>query len=198
MPSRSSSDSRLSTSNRSRTPWDAGGYSLPLTLNVKNNVPQQQAPSAFMETDNHNNNNTSPNSPKHRFSDSRSSLSSAYTTNSSSHSRISSLSTVSEYQPLGSVSAGDQHSSSACPTVVEMQQHASPFRRASGGGYEDMGSSQEDNESSMSVDRARSPSDAMLMRNRVLGGGSVRYVFLLPCVCLFVCESPLLFFCWSW
>lgn len=182
---RTNSDSRLSSRN-SRTPWDAGGYSLPLTLNVKNgqmspaSKPGYANEGAPME----NLGSTSPKSPKHKFSDSRSSLSS-YTTMSSSnschsrsHSRISSLSTVSEYQPLstyGSESTPTDRRTSmidngmSCPTVVEIPP-TSPRRL----GLDDV-SDASDNDSAMVSDRARSPSDAVLLRNRGLAG-SARYV----------------------
>lgn len=185
IPMRTASDSRL-VSRNSRTPWDAGGYSLPLTLNVKNGqVSPASNPAYHSErTQLDNPGSTSPNSPKHKSSDSRSSLSS-YTTMSSSnschsrsHSRISSLSTVSEYQPLssfGSESTPTERQTSvsenamSCPTVVEIQL-PSPRRM----GLDDI-SDASDNDSVMISDRARSPSDAVLLRNRGLTG-SVRYV----------------------
>lgn len=185
IPMRTASDSRLV--NRSRTPWDAGGYSLPLTLNVQSTQMSMTAKSGYhpdgmpMESAG----STSPKSPKHKFSDSRSSLSS-YTTMSStnschsrSHSRISSLSTVSEYQPLSSFGAeatptdrriSVPESSMSCPTVVEIHP-PSPSRRL---GMDDI-SDASDNDSVMNSDRARSPSDAVLLRNRGLTG-SIRYV----------------------
>lgn len=182
---RTNSDSRLGNRN-SRTPWDAGGYSLPLTLNVKNGQMSPASKSVYQNevAPMENLGSTSPNSPKHKFSDSRSSLSS-YTTMSSSnschsrsHSRISSLSTVSEYQPLssyGSESTPTERRTSmpengmSCPTVVEVQP-PSPRRL----GLEDV-SDASDNDSVMVSDRARSPSDAVLLRNRGLTG-SARYV----------------------
>lgn len=185
MPVRTSSESRLP--GRSRTPWDAGGYSLPLTLNVKNvqNSPAAK-PSFYTEaTPVDSVGSTSPKSPKHKFSDSRSSLSS-YTTMSSntsshsrSHSRISSLSTVSEYQPMNSFMSdstpterrmSDPDSGMTCPTVVEIQP-PSPSRRA----FDDVSPDASDNDSPMHSDRPRSPSDAILVRNRALAG-SARYV----------------------
>lgn len=106
-PSRSNSESR--TPNRSRTPWDAGGYSLPLALDAKMmRTPLTAKPVLYGESPPGENQAeaNSPSSPKHKFSDSRSSLSSYTTTssnNSGSHSRISSLSTVSEFQPMTSL-----------------------------------------------------------------------------------------------
>ncbi|KAL8376441.1 hypothetical protein RB595_007503 [Gaeumannomyces hyphopodioides] len=106
-PSRSNSESR--TPNRSRTPWDAGGYSLPLTLDAKMiRTPLTAKPVLYSDSPpgEHHPDGNSPSSPKHKFSDSRSSLSSYTTTssnNSGSHSRISSLSTVSEFQPMTSL-----------------------------------------------------------------------------------------------
>lgn len=189
VPTRTSSESRLS--GRNRTPWDAGGYSLPLTLNVKNSQMAQGSRSGFnpeaMSAESAG--STSPKSPKHKFSDSRSSLSS-YTTMSSnqschsrSHSRISSLSTVSEYQPLSSYGSEptptDRRTSApdgmSCPTVVEIQP-PSPSQRD----MDDISPGTCENDNSMSLDRARSPSDAILMRNRGLSG-SERYVQTASC-----------------
>lgn len=205
VPVRTSSESRLP--GRSRTPWDAGGYSLPLTLNVKNvqNSPAAK-PSFYTEaTPVDSIGSTSPKSPKHKFSDSRSSLSS-YTTMSSntsshsrSHSRISSLSTVSEYQPMNSFMSdstpterrmSDPDSGMTCPTVVEIQP-PSPSRR----GFEDVSPDASDNDSPMHSDRPRSPSDAILVRNRGLAG-SARYVGVhLPFLSSsFVPCAPLLLF----
>lgn len=188
VPVRISSDSRLH--GRNRTPWDAGGYSLPLTLNVKNaQMPQTSKPGYNLDAaPAESAGSSSPKSPKHKFSDSRSSLSS-YTTMSSSnschsrsHSRISSLSTVSEYQPLssfGSDSTPTERRTSvpdgmSCPTVVEIQPPSPTSRR----GMEDISPDASDHDSPMNSDRARSPSDAILMRNRGLTG-SARYV---PCL----------------
>lgn len=163
---------------RSRTPWTGDGYSL--GLNMKN----QQAPrpfnSEFTPVDS-SAGSTSPKSPKHKSSDSRSSMSSYTTmasTNSShsrSHSRISSLSTVSEYQPLSSYGSestpterrlSGHDTGMSCPTVVEIQP---PSPRREEGSFDIS-----DNDDAMNSDRARSPSDAILMRNRL--GGSARYV----------------------
>ncbi|KAK3327399.1 hypothetical protein B0T19DRAFT_161957 [Cercophora scortea] len=103
-PFRRTSGSR--SPNRNRTPWDAGGYSLPLTIDTKSiQTPSTARPAFYSESPTDGQASASPRSPKHKFSDSRSSLSS-YTSssnNSVSHSRISSLSTVSEFQPLASL-----------------------------------------------------------------------------------------------
>ncbi|KAK3377885.1 hypothetical protein B0H63DRAFT_228974 [Podospora didyma] len=100
-PSRRTSGSRSPIKNR--TPWDAGGYCLPLTLDTKSIQSAAIARPAFYgESPTDGPTSASPKSPKHKFSDSHSSLSS-YTSssnNSISHSRISSLSTVSEFQPI--------------------------------------------------------------------------------------------------
>lgn len=165
---------------RSRTPWTGGGYSLGLGMDVNN--PQTSRPfnPESIPADN-TAGSTSPKSPKHKSSDSRSSMSS-YTTMSSStschsrsHSRISSLSTVSEYQPLSSYGSDStpterrlsgHESGMSCPTVVEIQP-PSPRR-------EEASFDSSDNDDAMNSDRARSPSDAILMRNRL--SGSARYV----------------------
>ncbi|KAK0635795.1 hypothetical protein B0T17DRAFT_503299 [Bombardia bombarda] len=103
--SRRTSGSR--SPNRNRTPWDAGGYSLPLTLDTKSiHTPSTARPAFYSESPTDGQTSDSPKSPKHKFSDSRSTISS-YTSSSSnnsvSHSRISSLSTVSEFQPLANL-----------------------------------------------------------------------------------------------
>lgn len=162
---------------RSRTPWTGDGYSL--GLNIKSQQATRPFNPEFTPVES-SVGSTSPKSPKHKSSDSRSSMSS-YTTMSStnsshsrSHSRISSLSTVSEYQPLssyGSESTPTERRLSgheavmSCPTVVEIQP-PSPKRDGS--------FDVSDNDDAMNSDRARSPSDAILMRNRL--GGSARYV----------------------
>lgn len=86
------------TPTRSRTPWDAGGYSLPISThsNAAFTPPQQihydDPPSE------------SPTSSKHRLSDSRSSLSSFTSSlNSTTHSRFSSMSTVGSSHPLNNL-----------------------------------------------------------------------------------------------
>lgn len=127
-PSRRSSDSRAP--NRNRTPWDAGGYSLSMALDNTKKLVQTSpgirhvlpssltstTPTGASTTTLHESMDlaaTAPGgstSPRHKFSDSRSSFSSAYTNasstnNSVAHSRISSLSTVSENQPLSNLIA---------------------------------------------------------------------------------------------
>ena len=93
------------TSSRSRTPWDAGGYSLPLSFEPKLvQTPATARPIFQGESPLETLDPVSPRScsPRHKFSDSHSSLASYGTTfsaNSGSHSRFSSLSTVSEYLP---------------------------------------------------------------------------------------------------
>lgn len=80
---------------RNRTPWDAGGYSLPInTATNGTRTPQQQT-----QPENRNDDapiSTPPTSPKHRFSDSRSSLSSFTSSlqSTTTHSRYSSTSTL--------------------------------------------------------------------------------------------------------
>lgn len=96
-PSRRTSDSSR-TPNRARTPWDAGGYSLPLTLDTKVAVQPSVKQAFYNESPI---DSASPKSPKHKFSDSYSSLSSYNSSlNSVSHSRFSSLSTVSGFHSV--------------------------------------------------------------------------------------------------
>jgi hypothetical protein len=87
---------------RNRTPWDAGGYALPMNTRPPTSPPflQQhkiQSDEAQIDT---------PSSPRHRFSDSRSSLSSfASSIHSANHSRFSSMSTVSGSHSLSGITA---------------------------------------------------------------------------------------------
>ncbi|KAI1389819.1 uncharacterized protein F4822DRAFT_428159 [Hypoxylon trugodes] len=85
---------------RSRTPWSANGYALPLTLDTKST----QAPGGTISSSTSPAESGSPKSPRHKFSDSHSSLSS-YTSSSTSlsHSRISSMSTVGGIPPVSSM-----------------------------------------------------------------------------------------------
>ncbi|KAI1662614.1 hypothetical protein F4813DRAFT_4173 [Daldinia decipiens] len=73
---------------RSRTPWNADGYALPLTLDTKSTRATVHSTSNTTSPAG----SGSPRSPRHKFSESYSSLSSSSTL--SSHSRISSMSTV--------------------------------------------------------------------------------------------------------
>lgn len=105
-------DGSKTTPTRNRTPWDAGGYSLPInTLSSmtttslpttrtstppQNSLPNTQEQELELDT---------PSSPRHKFSDSRSSLSSFTSSlQSASHSRFSSLSTVGSLQQVNSIS----------------------------------------------------------------------------------------------
>lgn len=106
-------DSLKSTPTKNRTPWDAGGYALP--INTTTSVPMVQSLSSstartstpaqinvqMMEEESI---QDAPLSPRHKFSDSRSSLSSfASSIQSASHSRFSSLSTVGSLQQVNSI-----------------------------------------------------------------------------------------------
>ena len=84
---------------RNRTPWDAGGYSLPINTASSGSTTPPAKPQ------NNDSNTETPTSPRHRFSDSRSSLSSFTSSlQSATHSRFSSMSTVSSaYQMHGLV-----------------------------------------------------------------------------------------------
>ncbi|KAI1211758.1 uncharacterized protein F4807DRAFT_400978 [Annulohypoxylon truncatum] len=97
-PSRRTSDTKIPS--RSRTPWDANGYALPLTLDTKSTqVPGRQVSNSTSPAE-----STSPKSPRHKFSDSHSSLSSyASSSTSLSHSRISSMSTVGGVQSINTI-----------------------------------------------------------------------------------------------
>jgi hypothetical protein len=77
---------------RNRTPWDAGGYSLPITTRPTTSPPvSQQQRNPYEEGQ-----ISSPTSPRHNLSDSRSSISSLMSSmQSTAHSRLSSTSTAS-------------------------------------------------------------------------------------------------------
>ncbi|KAI1380837.1 hypothetical protein F4677DRAFT_200032 [Hypoxylon crocopeplum] len=97
-PPRTTSDTKVPS--RSRTPWDANGYALPLTLDTKSTqvsarpVSNSASPAG----------SSSPKSPRHKFSDSHSSLSSYASSSASlSHSRISSMSTVGGVPPISAI-----------------------------------------------------------------------------------------------
>ncbi|KAJ2901864.1 uncharacterized protein MKZ38_001297 [Zalerion maritima] len=172
-PSRRSSESCGRVGGR--TPWDAGGYSLPLSLDTKNLQTSAKPFFYFSDSPIETANSASPKSPKHKCSDSQSSLSS-YTSsvNSVSHSRISSLSTVSEFQPLSNVfidMAGaektpDPVSAVSCPPAMIEVSPPSPVMEESpsGSGTEDeesqLGS---DHGSSGTLQRPQSPSDAIMI-----------------------------------
>jgi len=197
-PPRRTSGSR--SPSRNRTPWDAGGYSLPLTLDTKAipSSPSNSRPNFYHNSDSPTdcgaNASASPKSPKHKFSDSRSSLSSysSSSNNSLSHSRISSLSTVSEYQPLTALITdisldGKPAASNGMAEKIE----GGPDRLSSFDSTP-VGATQDDNRSSVggslhndSLDRPESPSDAVMIRRGLDGltGGLGRYVCLL-------CELP--------
>ncbi|OTA70288.1 hypothetical protein K449DRAFT_393294 [Hypoxylon sp. EC38] len=98
-PSRRTSDTKVPS--RNRTPWDANGYALPLTVDTKSIQPPDRPVSNSTSPAE----SGSPKSPRHKFSDSHSSLSSyASSSTSLSHSRISSMSTVGGTQPNSTTS----------------------------------------------------------------------------------------------
>ena len=76
---------------RNRTPWDAGGYSLPIHTHHLGSFTDDAFPNDAL-MDNH------IDQRRHKLSDSHSSLSSFASSNSISHSRFSSMSTVSSLQ----------------------------------------------------------------------------------------------------
>jgi hypothetical protein len=95
-PSDKSQSRKVSEStppSRSRTPWDANGYVLPLTVDIKSASAPAPVTSVFSSESPLG--SVSPHSPRHKCSYSHSSLSS-YASSSSSqpHSRISSMSTT--------------------------------------------------------------------------------------------------------
>jgi hypothetical protein len=112
-------DGAKTTPTRNRTPWDAGGYSLPInTLSsipmttkttsssssstIRTPTPPQNGQQDAQEQEQ---SQEMPCSPRHKFSDSRSSLSSFTSSlQSASHSRFSSLSTVGSLHQVNSIS----------------------------------------------------------------------------------------------
>jgi hypothetical protein len=103
---------------RNRTPWDAGGYSLPImSSNPASTTPSCLPPQQPIHYDD--SRMESP-STSHKFSDSRSSLSSfASSIQSSTHSRFSSTSTVSGCYPLNSWAA-EVLSPKSTPTALDL------------------------------------------------------------------------------
>lgn len=106
---------------RSRTPWDAGGYSLPI-------MPSNPASRAGVISTIHLDDARAESpSTSHAFSDSRSSLSSFTSSiNSSTHSRFSSTSTVSGCYPLNNWPP-EVFSPKSAPTALDL---ASPSNDA--------------------------------------------------------------------
>lgn len=94
------------TPTRNRTPWDAGGYSLPINTlsNSTHNTPPQNQ-NIHLNDSQQQTSASTPTSPRHKFSDSRSSLSSFTSSlQSTTHSRFSSTSTtISGTQPFNSL-----------------------------------------------------------------------------------------------
>ncbi len=91
---------------RNRTPWDAGGYSLPINtlstvLASSSSKRTTTSPQSTQNTQEREESIDMPSSPRHKFSDSRSSLSSFTSSlQSISHSRYSSSSTVGSLQQV--------------------------------------------------------------------------------------------------
>lgn len=99
---------------RNRTPWDAGGYSLPI-----NTISNPSTPPQADETHRRDSQST-PTSPRHKFSDSRSSLSSfTSSSQSASHSRFSSLSTVGSTYPSSNLAEAFSSASGQKPQALE-------------------------------------------------------------------------------
>lgn len=95
-------ESSRSTPTKSRTPWDAGGYSLPINTLSLAPSPSQKAQNEDSQ-DLENQTSTSP--KQHKFSDSRSSLSSFTSSlQSATHSRYSSMSTINSTHQLSNLS----------------------------------------------------------------------------------------------
>jgi hypothetical protein len=103
---------------RNRTPWDAGGYSLPVnSLSVNNSLDATLSMNNYNGNLNHNTNHIHYNdslsdyptiyASKHSLSDSRSSLSSFASASTSTHSRYSSASTVSGFHAFATLSSQD-------------------------------------------------------------------------------------------
>ncbi|KAI0838591.1 hypothetical protein F5Y06DRAFT_38376 [Hypoxylon sp. FL0890] len=158
-PSRRTSETKVSS--RNRTPWDANGYALPLLVDTTSTQPPDRPVSNSTSPAE----SGSPKSPRHKFSDSHSSLSSyASSSTSLSHSRISSMSTVGGIQPNITISdppsIGTQIECAELPIpkIWSLDIH----QRATKG--EVMSPSANDGEALLTgLVRSSSPSDAMLM-----------------------------------
>ncbi|KAI1418703.1 hypothetical protein F5Y13DRAFT_5351 [Hypoxylon sp. FL1857] len=155
---------------RNRTPWDANGYALPLTVDTKSTQPPDPPVSNSTSPAE----SGSPKSPRHKFSDSHSSLSSyASSSTSLSHSRISSMSTVGGIQPNGGISdppsLGTQMECAELP--IPKIWSSDIHQKTANGGI--MSPSANDGEPLVTgLVRSSSPSDAMLMSRgtQSLGG----------------------------
>ncbi|KAG4443037.1 hypothetical protein IFR05_001491 [Cadophora sp. M221] len=100
---------------RNRTPWDAGGYSLPI-----NTISNPTTPPRTEEVQRRESQST-PTSPRHKFSDSRSSLSSFTSSlQSASHSRFSSLSTVGSAYPSNNLTEALSSISGQKPQALDL------------------------------------------------------------------------------
>ena len=112
---------------RNRTPWDAGGYSLPINTISAPTTPPQKSEQDVRYDDSQ---VETPRSPYHKFSDSRSSLSSFTSSlQSTSHSRYSSMSTVSStIQPMNSILAENVAIDSATkPQPIDLDSETPPY-----------------------------------------------------------------------
>ncbi|KAI1446183.1 hypothetical protein F5Y02DRAFT_77742 [Annulohypoxylon stygium] len=99
-PSRRTSDTKVPS--RSRTPWHGDNYTLPTTLDTDTKSAEPSVRQVSNSTSPAE--STSSKSPRHKFSDSHSSLSSYASSNTSlSHSRISSMSTVGGIQSINPI-----------------------------------------------------------------------------------------------
>lgn len=101
---------------RNRTPWDAGGYALPInTISNPSTSPPRHDEVRRRDSE------TYPKSPRHRLSDSRSSCQSFTSSlQSACHSRFSSLSTVGSAYPTGTCTeAGKNPSDFSFPSIMD-------------------------------------------------------------------------------
>lgn len=141
------------TPSRNRTPWDAGGYSLPSLETKTAHVPGRAAES---------NSPMSPTSPKHKSSNSSSSFSSyAPSLSSLSHSRFSSRSTISGCQAVtGVVPEAVPIDSTSKPKDQLLLADLSKISKYDGNV---LPISRRGRSSVSGLGRPRSPSDAMLI-----------------------------------
>jgi hypothetical protein len=142
-------EARQAPPSRNRTPWDAGGYSLPInTLNHTAILPITNATNESgngclqihsFDSQSIESAIESAKSPCHKSSDSRSSLSSFTSTtnsgaNSTTHSRFSSMSTVNSIHPFSFSNnsnlicdnSTDSNRSSESSTTPQMECHSAP------------------------------------------------------------------------
>ncbi|CAG8949794.1 hypothetical protein HYFRA_00004117 [Hymenoscyphus fraxineus] len=166
---------------RNRTPWDAGGYSLPITTKTPISPPNQPHQDNYFDD----RPMDAPSSPRHKLSDSRSSLSSfASSIQSTTHSRFSSMSTASGSHSLNTItgeliSPKTMTMELASPSVTNPPEVMALDSRTKDAGIDEAceilapiaenrlspeDSTEEPNKAHLGYPRPSSPSDAILIK----------------------------------